>query len=167
MPPYPRYCVQSIDCGRTRLLIASRCPASYPLSSTSLSDFCRLHVQCASCRFDRSLGCPPFAIGMIWSMHGDSGCGYLYEKSTGFPQMPHTFCVARIFFLFFSNAPLWLPSWSSLFILFSPHSKSSRHTVPTASLLHVQRRNLLCLYIDSSLMIAYIERTKRTNFLFF
>ena len=83
--------------------------------SISLSLFCLLQVQWASWRLSKSDGCPPLAIGMIWSMQAESGCGYLSAKSTGFPQIPHTDCVANIFFLFRSKAPRWEPSLSGLF----------------------------------------------------
>ena len=33
--------------------------------SMSLSDFCRLQQKCASCRFERSEGCPPLSRGII------------------------------------------------------------------------------------------------------
>ena len=36
-------------------------------------------------------------------MQADSGCGYFKEKSTGFPQIPQTVCVAYIFFLLMRN----------------------------------------------------------------
>ena len=88
------------------------------LARSSLSDFCRLHVQWASWRLSISLGCPPLAMGMMWSIHGESGCGYFSVKSTGRPQMPHTVCVAYIFFLFLSNAMRCVPSWSGRFLFF-------------------------------------------------
>lgn len=109
------YFAQSIDCGNNLLLLISALLLlTVPLLSISLSDFCRLQVQCASCKFSMSLGCPPLANGIIWSIHGDNGCGYFNLKSTGFPHIPQILCVAYIFFLFFSNAPLWVPSLSAL-----------------------------------------------------
>ena len=117
MPPYffSRYDPQSIACGSSLLLIVSALLLfTVPLLSINLSDFCLLHVQCANCKLLMSLGCPPFAIGIIWSMHADSGCGYFSLKSTGFPHIPQHVCVAYIFFLFFSNAPRCAPSLSAL-----------------------------------------------------
>lgn len=63
-------------------------------------------------------------------MHGDNGCGYFNPKSTGFPHIPHTVCVAYIFFLFRSNAPRCDPSRSGLYTMpsssFFDREKSSR-----------------------------------------
>ena len=44
---------------------------------------------------------------------GESGWGYLYEKSTGFPQIPQTVWVANIFLRAFSNAALFPPACRS------------------------------------------------------
>ena len=99
---------QSSECGSIRLDMTSAFWSTI-FFSTSLSDFCRLQVQCASCMFSMSDGCPPLDIGMMWSMHGASGLGYFSLKSTGFPQIPQTLCVWYIFFLFFSNAPRCVP----------------------------------------------------------
>ena len=84
--------------------------------STSLSDFWRLQHQWASCKFDMSDGCPPLAIGIMWSIQADSGCGYLSVKSTGLPHIPHTVCVAYIRFLFARNCCWWAPLRSGLSI---------------------------------------------------
>jgi len=108
-----RYAAQSQARGRT--LFESVCSSCALLVGfNSLSDFCLLQVQCASCRLSMSLGWPPFATGMMWSIHGDNGCGYLLSKSTGLPQMPQHVCVAYIFFLFRSKARRWVPSLSGL-----------------------------------------------------
>ena len=61
-----------------------------------------------------SEGCPPLATGMIWSTVALRGWGAFRLKSTGFPQMAHTVCVANIRFLFFSNWDRCGPSLSGL-----------------------------------------------------
>lgn len=104
--------------------------------ANSLSDLERLQVQCASCRLSISLGWPPFAIGMIWSMQGDRGCGYLQEKSTGFPQMPHTVWLAYIRFFARSKARRCVPSLSGRLRLLSANlfaSLSNPHSHPPVS----------------------------------
>lgn len=151
-PPYfSLYFAQSIDCGNNLLLfISALLLLTVPLLSISLSDFCRLQVQCASCKFSMSLGCPPLANGIIWSIHGDNGCGYFSLKSTGFPHIPQILCVAYIFFLFFSKAPLCVPSLSALNVvaiiihtLLPNHAHLSLLTVFV--FLAIDKRECLCL----------------------
>lgn len=86
-----------------------------------LSDFSLLQARWASCMLFRSLGCPPLSIGMMWSMQGDNGCGYLYLNSpfsfsTGRPQIPQISWVAKILRLFASNTPRWDPSLSGRYL---------------------------------------------------
>nr|DAR83785.1 MAG TPA: hypothetical protein [Caudoviricetes sp.] len=38
--------------------------------------------KCASCKLARSDGCPPLATGIIWSITGLKGSGYLIDLST-------------------------------------------------------------------------------------
>lgn len=116
MPPsQPRYAVQSVLCGRFLLLISPLTSVTKPLSMNSLSLFCLLQVQWASCKLLMSLGWPPFAIGIMWSIHFAIGLGYLSDMSTGLPHMPHIFWVAYIRALFFSNCPRWVPFSSGLY----------------------------------------------------
>ena len=73
-----------------------------------------------------SEGWPPFAMGMIWSMQADSGCGYFKEKSTGLPQIPQTVWVAYIFFLLIRNCCWCEPLRSGLGIgIRSPSQRKS------------------------------------------
>lgn len=114
---YALYFFQSCDCGSTLLLTISS-PCFSIVLFINLSLFSLLQVQCANCILSISLGCPPFAIGIIWSIQGERGWGYFIEKSTGFPHIPHVVHVANIFFLFLSKAPLCVPSLSGLFLIF-------------------------------------------------
>lgn len=109
----PLYLVQSVECGNTLLLKVGS--ALLAVRSIILSDFWRLQHQCASCKLLKSLGCPPFAIGTMWSMTGDKGCGYFKDLSTGLPHIPQTSCVASILFLLRSNCRRCTPFWSALF----------------------------------------------------
>ena len=132
-PPYALYDFQSMDCGKT--LLSMLLSAMYFLLIT-LSDLPRLHDRCASCKFCRSDGCPPFAIGMMWSTVGLIGSGNFSEKSTGFPHIAHIVCVAYIVFLFLSNAALNVPSLSGLFLAYLPcpmHSSFVLYTLETIS----------------------------------
>ena len=108
------YAAQSLDWGK--ILFDSTCSSWGPWRGLkSLSDFCRLQVQWASCILLRSLGCPPLATGIMWSTQGESGWGYLRSLSTGFPQIPHTVCVSMIFLRFLSAWVRCVPSLSGLF----------------------------------------------------
>lgn len=80
-----------------------------------MSDFARLQQRCASCRLVISEGCPPRLTGIMWSTVAESGCGDFNDLSTGLPQMPQMFCVARIVFLFASNCCRCAPLRSGLF----------------------------------------------------
>ena len=108
------YSSHLIECGKSLLLIALVSSVTNPRSASNLSDFCLLHVQCASCKLSLSDGWPPLLTGMIWSMHLDNGCGYFNVLSTGLPHIPHTSWVAYIHALFFSNCLRWVPSLSGL-----------------------------------------------------
>lgn len=79
-----------------------------------LSDFCLLQNAWQSCKFSIADGCPPLLIGMMWSMTGDIGSGYLSFLSTNLPHIPHISCVIRIRFLALSNAVLCAPCLSAL-----------------------------------------------------
>lgn len=96
------YFSQLVDCGKLRfptIAFFSKFCSAY-----NLSDFCLLHCQWASCKFLMSDGCPFLFTGMMWSITGDSGWGYLSDLSTGWPQIPQVFWVLSNIFLFFSNA---------------------------------------------------------------
>lgn len=84
------YFVQSIDWGRFRFVNTSSLCIAPLLCAMILSLFALLHDRCASCRLSMSDGWPPLSTGMMWSIHGDIGCGNLSEKSTGFPHIPQT-----------------------------------------------------------------------------
>lgn len=120
MPPYYAwYAAQSNDCGSILFDICCS-PCGDVKLKFILSLFCLLQVQCANCRLSRSLGCPPFAIGIIWSIVLDIGCGYFKDISTGFPHIPQMFWEAYIRRLFISNCPLCVPSRSGLFRIAYP-----------------------------------------------
>ena len=103
-------------CGRFLLLISPLTSVTKPFSINNLSLFCLLHVQWASWRLFISEGWPPFAMGIIWSMHFANGCGYLSVMSTGLPHIPHTVWVAYILFLLRSNWRRWVPFSSGLLL---------------------------------------------------
>lgn len=129
-PPYALYAFQSIDCGKT--LLSMLLSAMYFLLIT-LSAFPLLHDRCASCRFCKSDGCPPFDMGMMWSTVGLIGSGNFSEKSTGFPHISQIVCVAYIVFLFLSNAALNVPSLSGLFLAYLP----CPIFIPFSCLMHI------------------------------
>ena len=110
----PLYCVQSVDKGKFLFEITSL--LNVPLSFINLSDFCRLQIQCAICKFSMSLGCPPFDTGMMWSIQGLIGCGALRLMSIGLPQIPQTFSDLSNLFLFLSKAARCGPCLSVLIL---------------------------------------------------
>ena len=100
-------------CGRLRLPIVLTSVCLFG-ALNNLSDFCRLQVQCASCKLSMEDGWPPLFNGMMWSITGLNGSGALSVTSTGLPQIPQVFCVFKIIFRFFSYATRCGPDLSAL-----------------------------------------------------
>ena len=152
MPPYfssdfSLNCLQSIDCGSILFVDTSSC--SFFFVPVSLFDFCLLQIQCASCRFAMSDGCPPLSIGIIWSIQGLSGAGYFRFLSTGYPHIPQQSCDASILFLFRSNARRCVPSWSGRFLFCGIFPSLPSFLLYTLSHLKVLFRAFVCFFVLS------------------
>lgn len=134
-------------CGRLRLPIVLTSVCLLGLLN-NLSDFCRLQVQCASCKLSIDDGCPPLFNGMMWSITGLSGSGALSVTSTGLPQIPQVFCVFSIIFRFFSYATRCGPDLSARRPI-AINSFSTAKKTPRGCLKQNDERNALpSLYID-------------------